>query len=362
MQKKESGFVKKGKRSLFDSDVQRDTLCFDLFFNDGPFGLIILDNTYRILNVNSRLAGMLGLESEELEGAPLGAIMEGEDALKLKSFFLSDHQSYSSLIANMLFFRRNLAEPQTYITYVKRYNNDQNETHYCILLFEQDFSPTGRRIERDQRDYDLVLEIQEQERQYIGSLLHDSVAQLLYAIRLNLQYFMKSQPEFGEQILSIKTMLNQAISSIRDFSMDLNVSILNDFGLKLAIESMAARVAGPDFSVKTIVRGRHDLVTPKVRLTVYRITQELLNNSMKHSQASKVEIKVWIRKTKAVIEVRDNGCGFSLDDPGLLAGGSGLRGILARIKSFSGELCVDKLEHQVSVNVTLALDHSSWEK
>src|SRR5690606_11689820 len=180
---------------LFDTDVQRDILCFDLFFNDGPFGLIILDDLYRILNVNSRLEGMLGLASEELENAPLSAILDGEDALKLKSFFLSDHQKYSSLIANMLFLRRNAAEPQTYTTYVKRYDNDQNERHYCMLLFEQDFSPTGRRIERDQHVYDLVLETQEQERQYIGSLLHDSVAQLLYAIRLNLQYFMKSQPE-----------------------------------------------------------------------------------------------------------------------------------------------------------------------
>src|SRR5690606_12359712 len=129
------------------------------------------------LKVNSRLQEMLDLQIDEIRDGTLASILDAEEVRRLKSFFFNENFKYNSLIAIMSFLRRNSVETHSYTTYVKKFTNDKNNLHYCMLLFEQDFSPTGWRIERDQQLYDVMLETQEQERQNIGGLLHDSVAQ-----------------------------------------------------------------------------------------------------------------------------------------------------------------------------------------
>lgn len=347
---------------LFGSDAQRDILCFDLFFNDGPFGLIILNADYHVVKTNSRSEGMLGWSAAALQDSHLETILDGEDVLRLKYFFQNSNLTYDSLIANMSFLLPNFYQPRDYTVYVRRFLSEQKHTHYCLLLFEQDFTPIGSRKERDQQLYDMILETQEQERQHIGELLHNSVAQLLYGMRLNLQYFLKNQPNFAQQIQPIKGMLNDAISAIRDLSMDLSISMLTDFGLKSAVQSMAERVSVPDFTVKAHLKGSDENLSAKCRLTVYRVTQELLNNVIKHAHATHADVKISIKKKGVTIEVKDDGIGFSLENASAVLKGSGLRGIRNRIKPYNGQISTRRVFDQFVVEVTLRVDQNTWEK
>src|SRR5690606_5914537 len=109
-----------------------------------------------------------------------------------------------------------------------------------------------------------------------------SVAQLLYGIRLNLQYYIMQHGE-RELFVTIKKMLNDAIQQIRNISMELYPSGLNEFGLTQSIHAMAGRFSLPGFQVLALVQDVVDHLPGNMQLAVYRIVQELLNNAMKHA-------------------------------------------------------------------------------
>jgi len=144
--------------------------------------------------------------------------------------------------------------------------------------------------------------------------------------------------------------------------MDLSISMLTDFGLKSAVQSMAERVSVPDFTVKAHLKGSDENLSAKCRLTVYRVTQELLNNVIKHAHATHADVKISIKKKGVTIEVKDDGIGFSLENASAVLKGSGLRGIRNRIKPYNGQISTRRVFDQFVVEVTLRVDQNTWEK
>lgn len=182
-----------------------------------------------------------------------------------------------------------------------------------------------------------TLTAQEKERAAISSALHDSVCQILYGIRLNLQNFQLKN-DLNNEFVNINQLLDQAIHETRQISYELTPSILKDFGFTAGIKEMAQRLTTSAFQVKTNIKATADLLHPKVQLYLFRIIQELLNNSIKHANASWAEIKVHIDQDLAKIVVADNGKGFKGDLDDLLRKGSGLRGIKNRVYLLEGEM------------------------
>ncbi len=200
-----------------------------------------------------------------------------------------------------------------------------------------------------------TLNAQEKERQKISAALHDSVCQLLYGVKLNIQSLQKST-NLTDDFKNVNALLDQAISETRALSYDLTPSVLRDFGFTAGVKEIAQRFSTQTFKINTIVRKETDLLEPNSQLVVFRIMQELLNNCIKHSKASLTEINVCIEGNMVTLTVSDNGKGFEESLGAALTRGSGLRGIKNRVFLLDGSIDIDSSKRGTIVTIKLRKD------
>lgn len=183
-----------------------------------------------------------------------------------------------------------------------------------------------------------VFETQENERKLISTALHDSVGQLLYATKIDLEHNMELRSPAGAPLKALST-LDMAIKETRDISFMLAPTILLDFGLEPAVAEMINRVSTPWLTFKTGFRGLENRLDPSAEIFIFRISQELINNILKHSKASLAEIDLYQNNTRLYIRVKDNGTGFNAD--AVLSGGTGLSSIRNRVSLYNGSLTIE---------------------
>jgi PAS domain S-box-containing protein len=192
------------------------------------------------------------------------------------------------------------------------------------------------KIDQHKRIAAAIFQTEENERKRISELLHDSVSQLLYGIKLNLQQ-LKADEENDNALTTINSLLNDAVKETRNISFELAPSVLTDFGLPVTIEELAKRFSTQQLHIKTKVTGLTSRLSLTIELVIFRLIQELLNNCIKHSKADKVIIG--IKKSKLLeIEVKDNGIGFNVTEQESRPTGSGLSSIRNRLNFYNGTM------------------------
>lgn len=201
------------------------------------------------------------------------------------------------------------------------------------------------------------LESQENERRRLAADLHDSIGGMLSAIRVGLFTISKQAPELN--IEQTKQMLDDTISSVRRISRDLMPSTLERFGLIHAIKEMCERFSSTtQLPIHFHEQGSVDGLDKNKELMLFRITQELINNAIKHAQATHLNINVEATD-KLMIVAEDDGVGFNLDDKhGLNRKGLGLFSIQNRSSLLGASLEFEKDRKKgTRVTVTLPLKY-----
>lgn len=178
---------------------------------------------------------------------------------------------------------------------------------------------------------------QEKERYKISSALHDSVCQILYGIRLNLQNIQLSKNLKGE-FVNVNKLLDQAIRETRELSYELTPSVLRDFGFISGIKEMAQRLSTPQFQIHTVINEVIYPLTEEQQLYLFRMIQELINNCIKHSNATEAKIIISSQDENISIVISDNGRGFEKEVDEAITLGSGIRGIKNRIFLLNGTI------------------------
>src|SRR5688572_702854 len=135
------------------------------------------------------------------------------------------------------------------------------------------------------------LESQENERRRLAADLHDSIGGMLSAIRVGLFTISKQAPDLN--IEQTKQMLDDTISSVRRISRDLMPSTLERFGLIQAVKEMCERFSSTtQLPIHFHEQGNLDGLDKNKELMLFRITQELINNAIKHAQATHLNINI----------------------------------------------------------------------
>jgi signal transduction histidine kinase len=166
--------------------------------------------------------------------------------------------------------------------------------------------------------YHRLQEIREEERTRTAREVHDHLSQLLTTIKLEISLLDKKLAQYGpgiqESIQQLLEMSDDAIHSVQRIAMDLRPPILDDLGLAEAIEWQVK-----EFKTRT---GIHCQFIDQMNgfeldlersTTLFRIFQETLTNIVRHSQATQVGVKLHVDKENIILEVRDNGCGITVE-------------------------------------------------
>lgn len=215
----------------------------------------------------------------------------------------------------------------------------------------------AQRLQAEQQKLILsaTFKAQEKERYNISTALHDSVCQLLYGIRLNLQNIQHTR-DLKNEFSNINQLLDQAIRETRELSYELTPSVLRDFGFTSGVKEMAQRLSAPGFQIKTSLKSSADVLDQDIQLYVFRMIQELVNNCIKHAQATEAEIIVCTENGWITLVVTDNGHGFKEDVDQSLASGSGIRGIKNRIFLLNGYMNVETSKRGTRITIRFKND------
>lgn len=196
---------------------------------------------------------------------------------------------------------------------------------------------TQLKLRQQQEVLAAILTAQEEERKRIAEALHNGVGQLLYAAKLNLEN-RSHAASYREAALSL---IDEGIKTTRNISHELTPGILEDFGLKIALEELVKRIPKQQLNAQLHLQG---LEQPRPRLydvAAYRIVQELLANIIRHAKAQEAFIHVVHEDHHLHISAEDNGVGFKSPPVNQPAKGIGLAGIRNRIDMFGGKFNVE---------------------
>jgi len=199
----------------------------------------------------------------------------------------------------------------------------------------------AQQAERQMRELSQQLvAAQEEERKNLSRELHDHVAQVLTALRMELGRIERTRAPGDERVRAAvaesKKLVDSMFRTVRDLSLGLRPSMLDDFGLQAALEwhvrDFIARYA---VDVELEMNGRFDAVPDGHRTCVYRVVQEALTNCVRHATAQSIKVRVVDHADRLDVSITDDGVGF---DPARRRDGLGLRGIEERVKELQGAM------------------------
>ena len=213
-----------------------------------------------------------------------------------------------------------------------------------------------QKSDENQRLANQIVRIQEDHYQHLARELHDDFGQLLSAIKINAH--MIGQKDLEKQtaryIDEIITYSDNLYEKVHDLVQFLRPSVLDAFGLKVALKECMRQFKLPERNMQLDLQLEDvidDMEEPYI-IATYRIAQELVNNVVKHAQASKLQVLVQVQSTKyLVIQVTDNGQGISAQST---TKQFGIHGLQERVSTLGGTLERTNLsEGGLRVKVTL---------
>jgi two-component system, NarL family, sensor kinase len=186
-----------------------------------------------------------------------------------------------------------------------------------------------------------LLEGKELERKRIAEDLHDNIGSILATLRMYSDLIFEKQQDTELKRLSEKVseLTEQAAAETRRISHHLDSGVINNFGLKTAIEQLSVAIMqAHGLLIKTAMDISPNL-NSDLSLNIYRVIQELFNNVLKHAQATQVRLDITqVDQEYLSIIFQDNGKGFRVSAS---PSGIGLQNIKTRTERFKGTLTIE---------------------
>lgn len=198
---------------------------------------------------------------------------------------------------------------------------------------------------KQQLGWDIIM-IQEEERKRVSREIHDGPAQAIANLMLKVELcekLMKKNPsEAEEELAELKQHLKQSMQEVRRIIYDLRPLMLEDLGLKAALEKLASQF-NKEHRLKVDCKFQipNDyLLSSVLEKTIFRIVQEALNNVYKHAGAKEAEVHIKQTSSNVCLLIRDDGCGFDLNEAlnEKRTKNFGLQGIQERVHLLDGQI------------------------
>lgn len=210
-------------------------------------------------------------------------------------------------------------------------------------IVQKELEKAALKLENQQKILQTSIDIQERERKRISQDLHDAISSKLNIVSLTTNVLLVDKTVDGKHRQSLEQILNittGTLESARKIAHDLLPPILEKFGLKSALEELFEEcTANTTIDIESNIE-ELSLLSKTNQLHLFRIVQELINNSVRHGKANELVIYMEQNIAGFIIRYQDNGIGFTVKDakekPGI-----GLQNIKSRVKILNGTLKIE---------------------
>ncbi len=334
--------------------LQNSVESYRYLFNNNPSSIIIWDiNDLKIIEVNDTAIELYGYDRDEfLQLTVLDIYPKAEQNVFTELVMQAREDSLFK--KNMRWYHVTKKGSKVIIevsSHTITYNGKRavlalgNNVTEKVLL---ENSLLEERKIRQKQITDAVITGQEKERVEIGQELHDNINQILATSKLYLEFAL-AQKDFRRKLITeCKTLTEKAMLEIRTLSNTLLPPSLEEIGLLEALNDLVKNIR-PVNPLKLITNWKNFdeyLLDKKLKLTIFRVVQEQLNNIIKHSHATVAKISIVQNNGEICLCVEDDGIGF---DTSKKRNGVGLKNIISRsevnngkvnIQSKPGEGCI----------------------
>ncbi|RYY69131.1 MAG: hypothetical protein EOO13_10390 [Chitinophagaceae bacterium] len=191
------------------------------------------------------------------------------------------------------------------------------------------------------------LEMQEQTLQHVSRELHDNIGQITSLVKINLNTIKLEDPlKAAAKLDNTKELVKQLMMDIKLLSTSLNTDKITKMGLFSALQNEADKISRTGAFQSHFIQ--HDNIPPvndEKAIIIYRMVQEILNNALKHSEATEINIDAYYQQNSFILSITDNGKGFNVAEK--LAdkndSGNGLINLQARAKVINATIQFESL-------------------
>lgn len=202
-----------------------------------------------------------------------------------------------------------------------------------------------------------MMQGEEKERQRLARELHDGIGGMLSTVTLNLSVIADEYAEAArvKKLNSIIDMLRDISTEVRKTAHNLMPDVLIRYNLKKALELYCDYInASNQMEIVLQFHGDLDGLDKSIELVLYRISQELLQNIIKHAKATYAALQITQHENKLSIIVEDNGAGFDTDSQ---TEGYGLQNLRFRVYALNGNISIMSAKgRSTTVNIQFDLD------
>jgi PAS domain S-box-containing protein len=307
--------------------------------------IIILDNNQNISDINSSVCSLFNIELNEVIGKSIYHIIGDKKSTFSKFERIKDSSINSyTFEAEIDYNNIKIIGLLTSSKIIDRVNNKQG-----FLIKIKDITQAKK---TEQRIIQTIVRTEQNEQKRMADDLHDSLAQEVAMAKLmvtNLEvYGEKNDQNFNKLIQTSKHILDEAITHIREICYNLMPSVLIKGNIEIALSEFVKKLNSQNiirFHYKS--EGNFDNLNSEIEIVIFRIVQEFINNSIKHSKAKNVTIVTKINgDNNFFIELKDDGVGFNLKKLKPNTDGRGINNLKTKVNAFEGEYSLTSKENE----------------
>ena len=325
---------------------------FRLAFENASIGMCLVDTEGRLTKVNPQMSEIFGYSQEELESMTVNDITHPEYLdvspgfiqrassgeitqfkLEKQYFHKNGHIIWGQVTSSLVRDIRD--EPLYFISHVKDITERKQDEEALRRAHDElelrveertaELIRANEKLSRSEKELRLLssqlLTVQEDERARIAGDLHDSIGQSLSVAKLKTReisgYLDKGVvEETAESCGILVSVIQDCIQEVREICMDLRPSLLDDLGILVTINWFCREFQElyPGISIESELNVEERQVPESLKIVIYRLLQEALNNIAKHSKADRVLVTMRGKDNTLELDIEDNGRGFDLEE------------------------------------------------
>ena len=339
-----------------------------------PFYLLVIDEYHNILLANKAVRTNLGLEPEEIVGMYCPKAVHGidtpfpgcplEEAVEKGRPVEREYLDVKSG-----HWIRSVVYPTNIVT------RDSRKVYLHWVIDISDRKKAEEEL-RDSRDRMRILSqhletVREEEKKKIANDLHDETSQVATSLNTYLEAAISKLPPHSEEVKALLRKAQDFSEQIHDelhrIIYELRPSILDDFGLVAALTWLTKNTLEPAGMQVTFKVSRQEKnLSPDLRIALFRVVQESINNILKHANAKNVTIILSFNRNAIKIGIKDDGAGFDLAE--VMKGkngvhGMGIAGMKERVELFQGIFDINsKPGEGTEIKIEIPLEQATMAK
>ncbi len=330
--------------------------------------VIATDLQGTVIYWNSAAEKIYGWPAAEAMGKSIVELTPVQESKALEADILEELEKGNFWSGEFLVQRRNGGSFPAFVTYSPIYDkqgkltgiigvsvdiSERKKAAEDLKLMEQQIME--QRIQEQKKIARAIIRAQEKERNHIGQELHDSVNQTLASTRIYLGIVVKKNESIRESLKYPMELVDNSIEEIRQFSRKVVTPLKN-----IDLEELVRQILY-DMPIQSTVANKEliylvpkELLSDDLKLNIYRIIQEQINNILKHAEARCINISIKERNQTVYINIADDGKGF---DVNAKRKGIGVSNMINRVESYNGKATIkSSLGNGCEIDIAIPLN------